>query len=342
MMLFPHKFIHILGIRSPIWQGTEALIKKDVLTGWGIGSFSRVYPSFRPSYYFLFRDAAPMTLHSHNEILETWAELGITGVLLNLGLIISVILYVLKKHKRGNQPADILIYGMAAGIIGLLIQNIFSISLRMPFISFYFWFGMGMCVGIVKYQGPVLNLNLENIFKRWIIFITFSGIILWIMATFIIPHFLGDLYLGKGYIAKKNGNLSKAIYYYDMALDFSPSRPDIYYRRAFILNKIGKERQALRDYLKVEEISPGYAKVYLNLGITYLSLGDLINAAKFLNKAISINPYDGHSHNSLGVVYAKMGNKKKAEEEFRRALSLMPGLKDAEDNLIKLGNNYIP
>ncbi len=338
MMSGPRIFTPLLGIRSPMWEGTQKIIKQNFITGTGIGAFSRVYPSFRPSRYFLFADAAPMTLHSHNEILETWAETGVIGLLLMLGFMGSIFYFVLKKGDTANESFDcILSHGLLSGIFGLLVQNIFCMSLRIPFITFYLWLGLGMSTALAAGKSPVfLRLNLQNRLKRLILFILCLGLIFWYSIKFVLFPFLGDFYFQKGYLERVKGNFTRAIDHYTAALSFSPEPRDIYYSRAFILNKIGKEKDALKDYLKIEEISPGYAKVYLNTGITYLSLGYLDDAVDKLKQALYVNPYDSHARNSLGVAYAKKGLPEKAKKEFEQALSLDPGLKEARLNLMKL------
>ena len=299
VMSMPHTFTHLIGIRSPIWQGTHKMIKENLLTGTGIGSFSKVYPSFRPPGYFLFRDAAPMTLHSHNEFLEIWAELGIIGLLLWCGFLVSLFYFVLKKIDSSN---SLFIHGALSGIVGLFIQNMFSVSLRIPFINFYLWVGLGMSMALTKNK----DYGMLAQAKKLILSFLFLPLIIWTSVRFIVFPFLGDFYLGRGYLERKKGNLSRAISYYSKAINFSPEPRGIYYKRAFILGKTGREKDALNDYLKIEEISPGYARIYRNLGITYLSLGKINKAIENLNKAIAANPYDSHAHNSLGAAYEKM------------------------------------
>lgn len=332
MVSMPQIFTDFLGVRAPIWQGTKNMIKQNLLTGHGIGSFSKIYPSFRPPQYFTFLMAAPVTLHAHNEFLEILAELGIIGLLLGALFLASLFYVVLKGIDRTDASSSLFIHGTLAGITGLFIQNIFSMSLRVPFISFYFWLGSGMSMALIKGK----NFAPLSRPQRRLIFAFLLTLIIWAPIKSILFPFLGDFYSEKGYLEQARGNLSPAINYYTKALNFSHEPQEIYYRRAFILIKTGKEKDALADYLKIEKISPGYAKIYLNTGITYLSLGDIDNAIVTLKKAIAMNPYDSHSHNSLGAAYAKKGCVKKAKKEFQYALSINPGLKEARLNLIKL------
>lgn len=343
-MVEPQGFTHILGVRAPIWEGTKNMIRAKPLFGSGPGSFPKVYPSFRPTDYFLCPEAVPITLYSHNEFLETWAELGIIGLLLNSGFIISLFIFILKRiYKIEDTFHRLFIQGMISGIVGLYFQNIFCVSLRIPFITFYLWLGLGLSAGLTsKFAAAPSSFKLLSPFIRVIFVCLIISLVTLGLIKFTIFPLLGDFYFEKGYLERARGNALKAIANYNQALYFSPSRPDTYYRRAFILNKIGKEREALNDYLKVNELSPGYAQVYLNLGITYLSLGDRALAIEKLKMAITNNPYDSQAHNSLGVAYAKSNSPAKARKEFERALCLNPELKEARVNLIKLGNNDIP
>ena len=114
----------------------------------------------------------------------------------------------------------------------------------------------------------------------------------------------GSVYDNIGYVYKNNGNLDKALEYYEKAIAISE-------------NILGKEH-------------PSTALSYNNIGLVYHSKGDYDKALEYYEKAKDIrekvlgkeHPYTASSYNNIGGVYDSKGDLDKALEYYEKALAI--------------------
>ncbi|MEM7046254.1 MAG: O-antigen ligase family protein [Pseudomonadota bacterium] len=77
--------------RLEIWQAISTMIAENPVLGWGYRTSRQVYDLFytqNPDVQLLVKGT---TSHPHNNILEYWTELGVIGVSLWLGVMLSVL-----------------------------------------------------------------------------------------------------------------------------------------------------------------------------------------------------------------------------------------------------------
>lgn len=134
--------------RVYIWMGTLNMLKDYWLCGIGIGTdaFYRVYP--------LYAYSGVMAPHSHNLFLQIITENGILG----LGVFMSIIIVYYKMCISGivrakDKLLKALITGLAAGMLGYLVQGMFDnvwYNYRV-FLLFFIMLGLASsCVEISK------------------------------------------------------------------------------------------------------------------------------------------------------------------------------------------------
>lgn len=80
-------------------------------------------------------------------------------------------------------------------------------------------------------------------------------------------------------------DLSKAIQYYDMALQIYPKLGFIYYNRANLYSKMQQYMKAIENYNQAIALQPNLAEAYYNRGLTLLLLKDNASACPDLSKA---------------------------------------------------------
>jgi O-antigen ligase len=122
--------------RLAIWAQTLEMIRKHPVGGVGTGNFTYVFPEMdsrlvwdRPelrAYQGLWTNAA------HNEILQTWAELGAGGLFLFLALV-GLAFYTLLKGLAWTDNQSFLIRTTLAGLLlAWLVQAQMNFSLQHP------------------------------------------------------------------------------------------------------------------------------------------------------------------------------------------------------------------
>lgn len=129
----------VIGIpaatHSEISDGTRLHIDRDCVRmflrkptiGWGLGTFSVVYPQFRSFYTGLLID------HAHNDYLEFLVETGAIGFGAILWFLTSVYRSGLKKLKdsRSSTNADVALASLI-GITGILVHSCVDFNLQIP------------------------------------------------------------------------------------------------------------------------------------------------------------------------------------------------------------------
>ena len=143
IILTPHGFDRLKGLfvlenntvweRTQLWKGTWEMVKVHPFFGFGVNTFSRYFPLFKPESY-------PDLRYTHNSYLQMWSEIGIIG----LTAFLSIIFVILKsathnlRQKVKNGLEGFMLLGALAGYIAFLIQsgldtNLFSLKLTMLF-----------------------------------------------------------------------------------------------------------------------------------------------------------------------------------------------------------------
>ena len=86
-------------------------------------------------------------------------------------------------------------------------------------------------------------------------------------------------------IGNKQKKPSKAIYYYNKAIELNPNFDHAYYMRATAKYELKDYSGALEDYNKAIELNPKYADIFYNRGIIETKLKDYSGALEGDNKS---------------------------------------------------------
>lgn len=158
-----------LIFRKAIWETAVNAIAQNPVTGTGIGSY------FRVSKYYMNESQQEVILPSwssrdwgprgnaHNYYLQLGAELGLTGLLLFLG-ILFLVYYKGVKQIKGHSDSDFYIKGLMLGLTALLFTGLTDHSLFPPSHSLLFWFVMASIVILANHDsGEIFQLENKKI-----------------------------------------------------------------------------------------------------------------------------------------------------------------------------------
>ena len=149
--------------RSELSGGTRLSIDRDALRmfaqkpvlGWGLGSFTDVYPQFR-SFYTNFR-----VDHAHNDYLELLVETGTVGSLVAVWFLIATFWSAAKKLRQREWGTNGLA-GLAAlaGISGILIHSLVDFNLQIPANAAIFY---ALCtLAAIKLESTAASHRIES------------------------------------------------------------------------------------------------------------------------------------------------------------------------------------
>ncbi len=324
-----------IGIRVRIWQGTWRMIVARPLVGWGLGTFLVVYPEYRVPEYFRNPHAVNATDHAHNEFLEQWSETGIVGLLIFLML---VFISMREGARKFNKSGNFIFPALMAGIVGILVNNLFGVNLRYPSSSIFFFTFMGLLFALPP-QGKKKFYHIKLSFSAMqrnllIVFLSLAGG--WIFFNVGVKENLSQIHLRKGIIFRKQLIWNEAIPEYLKSLAWNPYNLRTRYRLAFAYASTNNLDKALKEYLRIKELAPHYAETDFNLGALYLRKGEIIKAGFYLEEMLKLNPYHPTAHANLALIYKKIGKRGKAIEEFKKVIALNPSILPAYWDLAAL------
>ncbi len=132
--------------RVMLWKGTINMISVHPVLGFGINTYSRNFPKYRPAGY---SDAR----YTHNSYLHMASEVGIVGALLFLTFLVTVLLLSLRNLSLlpPGRRKD-LIVGLFAGLVGFSMSCIVDTHLYSVNLAVFFHILLGFCYALSCYS----------------------------------------------------------------------------------------------------------------------------------------------------------------------------------------------
>lgn len=268
-------FISSSGVgRLAFWEVAGRLAVNEPFKGYGLGTFHL-------AYYLEYANNEWYARFAHNHYLQVLAELGIIGVVLLIGFLVTCGKKVWQRGKKGG--VTYYFPGLLAAMAAFLIHIGGDFSWNFPGSAVIFFAAAGTAVGAVKEQDiSVKKINYQYVIAVLIVFLLLS---VWQFST--------NMMYRKGVVLESQGNIYEATLVYDKANSFYPINSMSYYF-------------ASRNYLQLakDNDNPDLAA----------------NAMDCAQKSVKLSPVDGKLHNNLGKVYWQMGNRDKAEHHLMLAV----------------------
>jgi O-antigen ligase len=135
------------GMRLKIDRDALEMFAHRPFFGWGLGSFTDLYPQFRSFYTNLLID------HAHNDYLEFLVETGLAGALIALWFLVTVFRFAWEKPPETKwQNLGLARIATLVGITGILIHGLVDFNLQIPANAAIFY---GLCTVATLKMGPV-------------------------------------------------------------------------------------------------------------------------------------------------------------------------------------------
>jgi O-antigen ligase len=121
--------------RQELSGGVRLTIDRDCLhmwlqrpfLGWGLGTFSVVYPQFRTSYSNFFVNDA------HNDYLQFLVETGVAGAAIGLWFLVVTFRRAWVKLDNWTETANgVLTVAALLGCVGILVHSVLDFNLQIP------------------------------------------------------------------------------------------------------------------------------------------------------------------------------------------------------------------
>lgn len=121
------------------------------------------------------------------------------------------------------------------------------------------------------------------------------------------------------------------------AIAVMPTDGVSYYNRGRAHDLLGELETAIADYSEAIRLRPDLWRPFNNRCYARAKLGEYEEAQEDCEEALRLEPGDPYATHSMGFVLEGMGEKDAAIDHYRRALGANPLLKEAREDLARLG-----
>jgi len=129
--------------RVMLWKGAVNMIKEHPILGFGVNTYSRNFPKFKPENY-------PDVRYSHNCYLHMASEIGIVGALIFLIFLITVLVYSFRRiSSMSSGMRKDLSVGLFAGLVGFSLNAVVDTHLYSVNLAVLFYLLLGFCFSLV-------------------------------------------------------------------------------------------------------------------------------------------------------------------------------------------------
>ncbi len=135
--------------RIAIWEDTARLLRDHGVMGTGLGNdvmgnVFRDYPTLYDGHY---------PIHTHNNFLQMWGEVGILGFLAYLGLMLGQVKEGIQSFARADKALKRILAAALGAFIGILAIGLVEYTWFYPRNMFLFWYLFGVIAACVKLAG---------------------------------------------------------------------------------------------------------------------------------------------------------------------------------------------
>lgn len=319
--------------RQLIWSCAWHMITDHPIIGRGWGLFELFYPYYQGKYLFvgLFKLLRTHANNAHNEILEIWSQTGIIGFGIYLWFLVTLFTcgYQIWKASSGHQKMTVL--ALAAGILGMLVDNLLNVSLHFAVPAFLYWWMIGV---MMSFTNPgIKEIPLKSIFSKA------SAAFLIVCGAFLIiryyNNFMGEINYFSGFKLSKRGDVSGALPYLKRAHEYQRFEVNNNYELANTYARLNMKEKAIDAYEEALKANAGYDEIFFNMATVYSQLGKPDLAVRYYSEALAINPLSYEAYMALGSIYMSDIEKyaDNALKLFEQAYIFFPGNKDLANNI---------
>jgi tetratricopeptide (TPR) repeat protein len=333
--------------RFLMWSAAWDMFKDHPVAGVGWGNYELLYPYYQAKYVKIPRYSTYRT-HSnnaHNELLEIITQVGILGLGIYLWLFFVFFKSAFQIYRKAEKEKDrVLVLGLAAGIIGMFVDNMLNVSMHFPMPAMPFWINIGAifvignnCIPSGKYR---IKTGKNKLPAGAVCITAFAALVIILN----VKYFMGEVYYFKGFKSARLGNLEmsaqeclKSWEQFKLNVDNNYELGNAYARLAAkaVAEDDSKRYRQKAEWAYSEAIraNPGYDEIYFNLGVIYAQLEKFDESLKMMNESIRINPIFHDSYLNLGNIYIQKKMWKEAIGAFRQCIILKQDNPTAQQNL---------
>ncbi len=331
-----HKIYSPLYQRALIWICAWFMGKQNPLTGQGFGFFELFYPFYQGpiliSVHFL-RGLRTHANNAHDEIMEYWSQIGILGV----GVLFwmwTTFFRAARTHFESKRRESWIFAAGAAGIAGMLIDNLLNVSLHFAVPAFLFWWVAGLVMAASTAAERPRTIPFGAAWKRALGAVAAAA--LFATSWYWVKTWNREVRYFAGFKLDRLNDSAGAVAQLERARSWGPREVNMLYELGNAYDKAQRYGAARQAYLEALWSNAGYDEIYYNIGAVDSSrLGKDDEAFKFLRASLFINPLSQPAYSLLSDLYLRdpAHHWNDAVSVLRQAVSIYPLSPDYWNNL---------
>ncbi len=318
--------------RLLFYRNSLGIIKENPILGTGLGTFWKAFRPYMNYPYIIQRSNEHIYLiRAHNDILQTFTELGLVGGILSLA-IYSFILFIgiqIILNKKSDSGKSLLTIGLLLAFTASLIHSLVDFPLHKPSSAALFWIWAGFITALHLSDKEERKSYRIKIFFSPILFAT-SIIYLSLSAMFYTAYIKDSYYLHLAENHLTAGNCPAALNNIEKAVNSFGLYFITHIIRVRIHVKCNKNPQAL-FYVLNEELQYDRSNI-----LARLKRADLYRLSGYLDKAdqdykvvVQILPHRVSGKIGVASVLVAKGQNEEAKKYLKTILHEHPDNKYA-------------
>ena len=306
--------------RVLIWTCGWLMGAENPVTGKGYGLFELFYPFYQGHVVAHFEFWRGMRTHAnngHDEIVETFAQTGLLG----LGVVawMWATFFAASRFwlRRVGERAAVFA-ACAAGVAGMLVDNLLNVSVHFAVPGFIFWWAAGSAMGALNPApaSQAAKVAAKGAAKArqeepgprgagsWTWGLRGAAALLVAVSWIWVRVWFREAHYFAGFKLLRQKQMSAAVRELERSRDWGPREVNAIYELGNAYAQSERYAEAAQAYRLALDANAGYDEIYYNLGAIQASrLGQTDRAMDNLRVTQWINPFSAEVYLTLGNLY---------------------------------------
>lgn len=298
-----------VAIRFGVWRNTLELIRERPFRGAGLAGFRAEYPRVAGRVAADGVGIDQRVESAHNDYLQGVAELGLPGAFLLLSILAAGLRVVARVAESGGDAGSRFLVSLSAiGLVGLLVQAVFSPTFTQPALLATTAVLGGVAAGLARISTSLsrrVEIALLSSTRVWRPGLALAACALVVASVSGVREIVADRHR--------------------LAMAEAAAREDW--------------SAVVSEGLEARRWNPGRTDLCFSMGTSLLRLGRAEDAARLFEELVAVDPFNANALGNLAIALERSGDRARATAQFERVRRLRPADAGARDGLLRLASN---